>query len=199
MPFAGRLRPGWLSADLGLERRSWGGHGCTASGWAGLRAEQAVNADWRVGAVARLWLTRYDGQAGEIDPVGRSLYLSVSRRAGRGWLTLGGTLGRESAELRSQHWRSRGLNLEYAVGVDENWSGSVQLGLSDVRFDAEDAAFLVRREDATRSAGVTRSHRRLPWEGHQPVLMLDRSHNDSNIALYDRKVLMMRVGLHRLF
>lgn len=198
---AGRPRPGWLGADVGLERR-WQGEGGYASAtnwWGGLRLDQVLNADWRVGMVPRVWVPRYDGQPGEADPLGGSVDLSVSRRAGPGWLTLGGTLGRERADLRSLRWRSRGLSVDYAADVGEDWSGSLRLGLSDVRFDEADAAFLVRREDVTRSVGLSLSHRRLAWEGYQPVLMLDWSRTDSTIALYDRKVLMVRVGLHRLF
>ena len=199
VPFAGRPRPGRLAADVGVERRWRGGDGYATNLWAGLGLDQALDAEWRAGVAPRLWITRHDSEPGEVDPTGRSLRLSVSRRAGPGWLTLGGTLARESAERRSVNWRSRGLSVEYAAEVAENWSGSVRLGLSAARFDETDAVFLTRREDRTRSASLTLSHRKLSWEGYQPVLMVDWSRTDSNVALYDRKLLSFRLGLRRLF
>ena len=152
-----------------------------------------------MGITPRIWTTYHDDQPGEVDPVGWSLALSVLRRAGPGWLTLGGTLARERPEARGLRWRSRGLDLAYAADIGEDWSGSVRLGLSTARFDETDAAFLTRREDRTRSVGLTLSHRKVSWEGYQPVLVLDWSRTDSTIQLYDRKLLSFRVGLHRLF
>jgi len=199
LPFAGRLRPGRLGADIGVERRRRGGSGYATNLWGGLALDQVIDADWRVGVVPRIWTTWHDGQPGGVDPVGRSLALSVSRRAGPGWLTLSGTLARETAGRSSQNWCSRGLNLTYAADVGEDWSGSVRVGLSAARFDETDAAFLRRRADRTRSVGLTLAHRTVSWEGYQPVLMLDWSRTDSAIALYDRKLLSFRVGLRRLF
>ena len=199
LPIAGRLLPGRLAADVGVERRWRGGSGYATNLWAGLALDQALDADWRAGAAPRVWVTRHDGQPDEADPVGRSLVVSLSRRAGPGWLTLSGTLARETAEASSLNWRSHGLNLRYAADVGEDWSGSVRLGLSKARFDEADGVFLTRRGDRTRSAGLTLSHRRLSWEGYQPVFTLDWSRTDSNVPLYDRKVLSLRVGLRRLF
>ena len=199
VPFAGRRRPGRLAADLGVERRWWGGRGYASNLWGGIGVDQALDADWRLGILPRLWLTGYDGQPGEVDPTGRSLALSVSRRVGPGWLTLGGTLARESAGRSSQNWRSHGLSVTYAADVGEDWSGSVRLGLSTARFDEADPAFLRRREDRTQSVGLSLSHRRLSWRGYQPVLLLDWSRTDSNVPLYDRDLLTFRLGLRRLF
>lgn len=199
LPFAGHLRPGRLAVDVGVERRWRGGSGYATNLWGGLALDQALDADWRVGVVPRVWTTLHDGQPGEVDPVGRSLALSVSRRAGPGWLTLGGTLARETAERSSLDWRSRGLSLTYAADVGEGWSGSVRLGLNAARFDEADATFLRRREDRTRSLGLTLSHRKLSWEGYQPVFMLDWSRTESTVPLYDRKLLQLRLGLRRLF
>ena len=196
---AGRPRPGRLSLDAGAERRWRGGDGYATNLWAGLGLDQALDADWRAGVAPRVWVTRHDGQPGEIDPTGRSLGLSVSRRAGPGWLTFGGTLARETADRRGLDWRSRGLSLEYAVDVGEDWSGSVRLGLNTARFDEEDALFRRRREDRTRSAGLTLSHRKLSWEGYRPVFMLDWSRTDSTVPLYDRNLVSARIGLRRLF
>ncbi len=198
-PLGGRPRPGRVGADVGVERRMQGGSGESTTWWGGVRVDQVLDADWRVGVSPRLWVTRYDDRADEADPTGWSLELSVSRRMGPGWLTARGTISRASADLRSQSWRSQGLGLEYAADIGEDWSGSVRLGMSGLRFDEEDATFLVRREDETLSAGLTLSHRKLSWEGYQPVLMLDWSRTDSTIPLNDRKLLQFRVGLRRLF
>ena len=199
LPLGGRLLPGRLAVDAGLERRFRGGSGYATNLWAGLALDQALDEDWRVGAAPRVWTTLHDGQKSEVDPLGRSLGLFVSHRVGPGWLTLAGSLARETAEASSLNWRSRGLSLEYAADVGEDWSGSVRLGLSAARFDEADGAFLARREDRTRSAGLTLSHRKVSWEGYQPVLMFDWSRTDSNVPLYDRKLLSFRLGLRRLF
>ena len=103
-----------------------------------------------------------------------------------GWLTLVGTLAREKAERSSLDRRSRGLSLTYAADVGEDWGGSVRLGLSAARFDEEDTTFLRRRQDWTRSLGLTLSSRKLSWEGYPPVFMLDWSRIDSTVPLYDR-------------
>ena len=199
LPLGGRPLPGRLALDVGLERRFRGDGDHATNLWTGLALDQALDEDWRVGAAPRVWTTFNDGQPSEVDPLGRSLGLFVSHRAGPGWLTLAGTLARETADRSDLDWRSRGLSLEYAADVGEDWSGSVRLGLSAARFDEADGVFLTRREDRTRSAGLTLSHRKLSWEGYQPVLMLDWSRTDSNVPLYDRKLLSLRVGLRRLF
>ena len=97
------------------------------------------------------------------------------------------------------NWRSRVLILEYAADVGEDWSGWVRLGLSAGRFGEADVVFLTRREERTRSVGLTLSHRKVSREGYQPVLMLDRSRTNSNVAQHDRKLLSFRAGLRRLF
>ncbi len=182
-----------------MERRWQGGSAYATNLWGGLGLDQGLDPDWRVGVAPRIWTTYHDGQPGEVDPLGRSLALSVSRRAGPGWLTAGATLARERPEAPGLRWRSRGLSLTYAADIGEDWSGSVRVGLSEARFDEKDAAFLTRREDRTRSLGVTLSHRKVSWEGYQPELILDWSRSDSTIALYDRKLLQARLGLRRLF
>ena len=199
VPFAGRVRPGRLAADVGVERRWWGGWGNSTNLWGGLALDQVLDEDWRVGALPRIWTTFFDGQPREVDPTGLSLTLSGARQAGPGWLTAGGTLTRATAGRSSLSWRSQGVNLTYAANVGEDWSGSVRLGLSVARFDDVSETFLLRREDRTRSVGLTLSNRRISWEGYQPALMLDWSQTDSTIPLFDRKLLSVRVGLRRLF
>ena len=198
-PIAGRLLPGRLAVDLGLERRFRDGSGYATNLWTGLALDQALDEDWRGGITPRVWTTYNDGQPGEVDPLGRSLGLFVSHRVGPGWLSLSGTLARETADQSSLNWRSGGLSVTYAADVGEDWSGSVRLGASTARFDEADAIFLTRREDRTRSAGLSLSHREVSWNGYQPVLMFDWSRTDSNVPLYDRTVTSVRVGLNRLF
>ena len=57
---AGRLRPGLLLADLGIQRSWCGGVGCSSGLWARIGAEQSVDWNWRVGGFPRVWITRYD-------------------------------------------------------------------------------------------------------------------------------------------
>ena len=196
---AGRPRPGRVGADVGVERRLRGGNGYATGVWGGLSLEQSINANWHAGVFPRVWTTRYDGQGSDTDSMGGSLGAYLSRSFGPGWLTLDGTLARETAKLRGLRWSSRGLGLRYAVNLGENMSGSLRLGLSAARFDEEDAVFLARREDQTRTAGMTLSHRKLSWEGYLPVLTLEWSRTDSSIPLYDRNSRTVRIGLRRLF
>lgn len=198
-PIAGRQLPGRLAVDLGAERRFRDGSGYATNLWTGLALDQALDEDWRVGITPRVWTTFQDGQPGEVDPLGRSIGLFVSHRLGPGWLSLSGTLARETADRSSLNWRSGGLSVTYAADVGEDWSGSVRLGMSEARFDEPDGVFLTRREDRTRSAGLSLSHREVSWNGYQPVLMFDWSRTDSNVPLYDRTVASVRVGLNRLF
>ena len=199
VPLAGRARPGRLAADVGVERRWWGGMGFATSIWGRLEVDQALTANWRVGLAPRVWGRFHDNQPRSIDPAGWALNLSVSRRAGPGWLTLDGTLSREHPGRRDLRWSSQGLSLQYAATVGEHWSGSVQVGLSQIRFAATDEAFLRRRADRTPTAGLTLSHRRISWNGYLPVLILNWARTTSNIPLYDRKLLSVRLGLQRLF
>ena len=78
-------------------------------------------------------------------------------------------------------------------------AGSVRLGLSAARFDEADAVFLTWREERTRNVGLTLSHSKVSWEGYQPVLMLDWLRTDTNVPVYDRKLLSLRLGPRRLF
>ncbi len=199
VPFAGRDRPGWLAADLGLARRWWGNRGFATTLSAQFQVDQALDVNWRVGFAPRVWGRFHDGQPRAVDPVGYSLNLSASRRAGPGWLTLSGTLSHEIPGRRSLDWRSEGLNLQYAANVGAHWNGSVWVGLNWTRFATEDPTFLRRRKDRTPMAGLTLSHRKLSWNGYMPVLTVDWSRNASNIPLYERKLFSVRLGLQRLF
>lgn len=199
VPIAGRRRPGQFRADVGLERRWRGGSAFATGVWGRLGLDQILNGDWRVGVFPRFWVTRYDGQGDDVNPTGGSLLASVARRAGPGWLTVSGTLARETPARRNLRWRSQGLRLQYAATVGENWSGWLWAGWTRTRFDAEDPTFVRRRDDRMQTVGLTLSHRKISWEGYLPALILQWSRTDSNIPLYDREVRTVRVGLNRLF
>ena len=196
---AGRRRLGVIHADLGAERRWRGGSGYATSLWAGLGVDQSVAGNWRAGSSARLWTTRHDGGSGDVDPLGRSLGLHVSRRVGPGWLTAGGTLARAVPKRQSLRWTSRGVLLAYAADFGRDWSLSVQASRIKTGFDGEHPLFLTRRKDRTHGLGLTLSHRALAWEGYLPEIVLDWARTDSNIPLYDRQVRILRFGLRRLF
>ena len=196
---AGRERPGQIRADLGAERRWRGGDPYASSLWARLGAEQAITGDWRIGGSLRLWITRYDGESGDLNPDGRSLGLHVGRRIGPGWLTVGGTLSREEARSRSRRWTSHGAWLAYAAEFGRDWRVSARSRLAETTFGAADPVFLVRREDRTRGLDLTVSHRSLAWEGYLPEVTLSWSRTESAIELYDSELRSVRVGLRRLF
>ena len=196
---AGRRRPGLLRADLGVERRWRGGDPYAASVWAGFGVEQSITRDWRVGASPRVWITRYDEGARDAQPWGRSLGLYVSRRVGPGWLTAGGKVSRETPERRSLGWRSREASLRYAANLGENWSVTLRASRTKTKLEDEAWLFLKRREDKTRTIGLTLSHRRLAWRGYLPELTLNLSRTESNIPLHDRNARMVQIGFRRLF
>ena len=196
---AGRERPGLVRADLGAERRWRGGDPYASSLWARLGVEQAITADWRIGGFSRLWITRYDGESGGLDPPGRSLGLHVGRRIGPGWLTAGGTLSGEKPSSRSRRWTSYEASLVYAAELGRDWRVSARTRLAETTFDAVDPVFLVRREDRTRGLDLAISHRSLAWEGYLPEITVSWSRTESAIELYDRELRSVRVGLRRLF
>ena len=199
MEFAGRSRPGMVLADAGAERRLRGGDGYATSLWTGLGVRQTFTRNWNAGVSTRLWATRYDGRDEDADPVGRSLGLKVRRGIGPGWLTVGGSLSRETPNTRSLRWTSRTIYVAYAADVGRGWNLSLRGSLSRSRFDDEHALFRVRRDDRTTGAGLTVSHRSLSWEGYLPEFTLSWRRTTSNIPVYERKLRSVRVGLRRLF
>ena len=196
---AGREQPAQVRADVGAGRRWRGGDPYAASLWARLGVEQAITGDWRIGGSFRLWITRYEGERGDLDPDGRSLGLHVGRRIGYGWLTAGGMLSREKTRSRSRRWTSYEASLAYAAEFAREWRLSARSRLSETTFGAVDPVFLTRREDRTLGLDLTISHRSLAWEGYLPEITLSWSRTESAIALYDRELRSVRVGLRRLF
>ena len=199
MEFAGRSRPGMVLADAGAERRLRGGGGYATSLWTGLGVRQTFTRNWNARVSTRLWATRYDGEDEDADPFGRSLGLKVRRGIGPGWLTVGGSLSRETPNTRSLRWTSRTVSVAYAADVGRGWNLSLRGSLSRSRFDDEHALFRVRRDDRTYGAGLTVSHRSLSWEGYLPEFTLSWRQTTSNIPVYERELRSVRVGLRRLF
>ena len=197
--FSGRRRPGTVLADLGAERRWRGGDGYATSLWTGLGVRQTFTPNWNAGVFTRLWATRYDGEEGSADPVGRSVALRFRRGIGPGWLTVGGKLARARPETRSLRWTSRTVSVAYAADVGRGWNLSVRGDLSGTRFDDEHTLFRVQRDDWAYGAGLTVSHRSLSWNGYLPEFTLSWRRTASNIPLYDRKLRSFQVGLRRLF
>ena len=197
--FGGRARPGMVLADVGAERRWRGGDGYATSLWTGLGLRQTFTRNWNAGLFSRLWVTRYDDGNADADPIGRSLAVRVRRGIGPGWLTVGGALAREAPETRRLRWISRTLSLAYAADIGQGWNLSLRGSLSGTRFDDEHRLFRIRRDDRSYVAGLTVSHRSLSWEGYLPEFTVSWRRMSSNIPVYDRKLLSMRVGLRRLF
>ena len=196
---AGRLRPGLLLADLGIQRSWCGGVGCSSGLWARIGVEQSVDWNWRVGGIPRVWIMRYDEETSAANPVGRSLDLYILRRIGAGWLKVGGSIAREKPRDRLLRWTSRSASIRYDVDIGANWGLSVDGSLTRTTFDTEALLFLTRREDRTHNISLTASHRRLAWEGYLPELTLNWSRTVSSIPLYDRETHVLRLGLRRLF
>ena len=196
---AGRARPGMLLADAGAERRLRGGDGYATSLWTGLGVRQTFTRDWNAGLFTRLWITRYDGEDDDVDPIGRSVAVNVRRGVGPGWLTLGGALSRESPEIRSRRWTSHRLSADYAADVGGGLNLALRGSLTRTRFDDDHSLFRVRRDDRSYAAGLTVSHRAISWEGYLPELTLSWRRTSSNIPVYDRKLGSLQVGLRRLF
>ena len=195
----GRSRPGTVLADVGVERRLRGGDGYATSLWTGLGLRQTFSRNWNAGLFTRLWATRYDDEDAGADPLGRSVALQVRRGVGPGWLTVGGTLARGTPKTRRLRWTSRTLSLAYAADAGRGWNLALRGSLSATRFDDEHRLFRIRRDDRSYGAGLTVSHRSLSWEGYLPEFTVSWRRTASNIPVYDRKLLSMRVGLRRLF
>ena len=196
---AGRTRSGMVLADLGAERRWRGGDGYATSLWSGLGVRQTITSDWNAGVFTRLWATRYDGQDGDANPVGRSAALKVRRGVGPGWLTVGARISREESTARHLRWTSRKASVEYAADVGRGWNLSLQGSLTRTVFDHDHPVFRIPREDRILGTGFSVSHRSLSWEGYLPELTLSWRRTTSSIPLYERKLLTLQIGLRRLF
>ena len=113
----GAPRPGTILGDIGAERRLRGGDGYATSLWTGFGVRQTLTRNLNAGAFTRLWATRYDGEDGDANPVGRSFTLQVRRGIGPGWLTLRGKVSREKPSTRNLRWIARTASVAYAADI----------------------------------------------------------------------------------
>lgn len=194
-----RRRPGLARADLGVERRWRGGEGYETALWLGLGLDQTLAQDWRAGCFSQVWATRHDGGAGLGEPPGRSLGLYAARRLGPGWLTASTRASRQRSKIPTAAWRSHEAAVRFTVNLGRNVSFSTQAKLTRTRFDGENRLFRTSRKDRTRGLDLTVSHRKLVWKGYLPELTVSLSRTGSSIALYDRDLRTVRLGLRRLF
>ena len=199
LPYALRRRPGLARADFGVERRWRGGEGYETALWLGLGLDQTLARDWRAGSFSQVWVTRHDRGAGLGAPPGRSLGLYVARRLGPGWLTASTRASRQRSKIPTAAWRSHEAAVRFAADLGRNVTFSTQARLTRTRFDGEDRLFRTKRKDRTRGLDLTVSHRKLVWKGYLPELTLSLSRTGSSVALYDRDLWTVRLGLRRLF
>ena len=89
--------------------------------------------------------------------------------------------------------------MRFAADLGRNVTFSTQARLTRTRFDGEDRLFRTKRKDRTRGLDLTVSHRKLVWKGYLPELTLSLSRTGSSVALYDRDLWTVRLGLRRLF
>ena len=197
----GRPRFGMVHADVGAERRWRGGEGYASSLWTGVGARQSIADDWSAEVYNRIWTTNYDVQDTDTDtdPVGRSVASRVRHGIGPGWLTVGGTLARETSTIRHRRWTSRTAVVAYAADIGRGVNLSLRGSLTRTEFDHEHPVFRIPREDRILGTGLSVSHRSLSWGGYLPELGLSWRRTTSNIPLYERKLLTLQVGLRRLF
>ena len=203
IPFAVRLggqrRPGLARADLGVERRWRGGEGYETALWFGPGLDQTLTGNWRAGVFPQVWTTRPDRGTGGANTRGHSIGLYVARRLGPGWLSASTRASRQTSKWPDRSWRSHEAALRYAADLGRNVSLSIRAGLTRTRFGGKHWLFRTSRKDRGRSLDLTLSHRKLVWKGYLPELTLSSSRTGSNIALYDRDLRTVRLGLRRLF
>ena len=190
---------GQVSVDLGVQKQYRGGDGYSHTGWVGVGIDQAVAADWRVGAHARRWITGYNDADAHVEPVGMSLYLGVSHRVGPGWLTVGGRMSQETPRRENRRWKAREAIVSYGATFWRDFNVSARASLGDREYDGKEAIVQEQRKDDTYGVDVRLSHRALALEGFLPELNLGWSRTSSSIVLYDRTVRTARLGMRRLF
>ena len=189
---------GQVNADLGAQRHWRGGDGYSTVGWLGLGADQAISANWRIGAQASYWKTAYDEGANAIEPTGQSYYAGVSRRIGPGWLTVGGKMSREMTKRENRRWKGREATVSYGATLWRDLSVSARASLGDREYEGMEVV-QKRRSDDIYAVDVKLSHRALAIEGFLPVLNLGWSRTASSVVLYDRTARTARIGMRRLF
>ena len=190
---------GQVNMDVGVRKQFHGGDGYSHTGWIGIGIDQAVAPDWRIGTYASRWVTGYNDLAADMEPVGMSLYLGVSRRVGPGWLTVGGRASRETPKRENRRWKAREAILSYGATLWRDFKVSARASLGDREYDGKEALVQKQRKDDTYGLDVKLSHRAISFEGFLPELNLGWSKTSSSVVLYDRNTRTARLGMKRLF
>lgn len=199
MEFAGHKLPGYAGADIGYEKRWWGGDPYSGSAWVRFSARQNLPGHWALGGYVRYWDTRYSENSSRLEPKGQALNLYAERTFRNARVTAGWTFSTEHPDLRTQRWKSHQGMLAYETVFDVNWHVSAMATLSEARYGGTDVIFQRRRKDQHRNLHVTVSNRAWSWNGYLPELTFGLTETKSNIDLYDRDNFTLRLGLQKLF
>ena len=197
--FAGHKFPGYANADVGYEKRWRGGDPYSGSAWVRLSARQSLPRHWALGGYIRYWKTRYSEGSSRLDPKGQAFNLYAERIFRSARVTAGWTFSTEHPDLSTQRWKSHQGMLAYETVFGLNWHVSAVAMLSESRYRRADPLFQRRRKDQHRNFHVTVSNRALSWNGYLPELTVGLTETKSNIDLYDRDNLTLRLGLQKLF
>jgi len=199
MEFADHKLPGYAGVDVGLEKRWRGGDPYSSSVWLRLSARQNLPGHWALGGYARYWDTRYSEVASSLEPKGQALNLYVEHTFQKARVTVGWTVSTEHPDQLTQRWKSHQGVLVYETIIGLNWDVSAVATLSENRYKGFDPIFQRRRKDQHRNLHVTVSNRAWSWNGYLPELTFGLTETKSNIDLYDRDNLTLRLGLQKLF
>ncbi len=198
--FAGHKLPGYAGADIGYEKRWRGGDPYSGSAWVRLSARQSLPGHWALGGYVRYWDTQYSEGSSQVEPKGQALNLYAERAFRSARVTAGWTVSTEHPDLISQRWKSHQGMLAYET-VFRTWRVSAVATLSESRYKGVDTSSFPRkrRKDQHRNFNVTVSNRAFSWEGYLPELTVSLVETKSNIALYERDNLTLRLGFQKLF
>lgn len=197
--FAGYKLPGYAGADIGYEKRWWGGDPYSGSAWIRLSARQHLPGHWALGGYVRYWDTRYSENSSRLEPKGQALNLHAERTFRNARVTAGWTFSTEHPDLPTQRWKAHQGMLAYETVFGLNWHVSAVATLSEARYRGTDPLFQRRRKDQHRNLHVTVSNRAYSWNGYLPELTFGLTETKSNIDLYDRDNFTLRLGFQKLF
>ena len=199
MDFAGHKLPGLVSADVGYEKRWQGGDPYSGSAWVRFSVRQHLPERWSVGGYVRYWDTRYSEASSQLEPKGQALNLYAERVFQNARVTAGWTVSTEHPDDPRQRWKSHQGMLAYETVFGLNWHVSTVATLSENRYKGADPIFQRRRKDQHRNLHITVSNRAFSWNGYLPEVTLGMTETKSNIDLYDRDNVTLRLGFQKLF
>jgi len=199
MDFAGHKLPGYAGADIGYEKRWRGGDPYSGSAWTRLSARQNLPGHWTLGGYVRYWDTQYSEGSSRLEPKGQALNLYAERVFQNARVTAGWTVSTEHPDDPRQRWKSHQGMLAYETVFGLNWHVSTVATLSENRYKGVDPIFQRRRKDQHRNLHITASNRALSWNGYLPEVTLGMTETKSNIDLYDRDNVTLRLGFQKLF